>query len=71
MTDERFMRLVGKRIREIRMSRGLTQEEMQNFGFNYRYYQFIESGTINLTLKTLDRIANAFKVARRVLFDFD
>jgi len=36
---------------------------MQDFGFNYRYYQMIESGTVNLTLKTLNRLANAFGVS--------
>ena len=71
MTDERFMRLVAKRIREFRANRGFTQEQMQNYGFNYRYYQLIESGEVNLTLKTVNRIANAFKISARDIFDFD
>lgn len=63
MTDERFMALVADRIRGVRKSRGRSQWDMQDFGFNYRYYQMIESGTVNLTLKTLNRLANAFGVS--------
>jgi len=63
MTDERFMALVADRIRGVRKSRGRSQWDMQDFGFNYRYYQAIESGAVNLTLKTLNRLANAFAVS--------
>jgi len=63
MTDERFMALVADRIQEVRKSRGRSQWDMQDCGFNYRYYKVIESGTANLTLKTLNRLANAFEVS--------
>ena len=68
MTDERFMDLVADRIRRIRRSRKLTQEEMQNFGFNYRYYQMIESGAANLTLKSVNRLAKDFQVPASGIF---
>jgi transcriptional regulator with XRE-family HTH domain len=70
MTDEHFMTLVGDRIQQIRRSRKLTQEDMQNFGFNYRYYQIIESGTANLTLKSLNKLARAFQVSAFEFFRF-
>ena len=71
MTDERLMRLVGQRIKILRQRAELTQEQMQDFGFNYRYYQEIESGTANLTIKTLNRLAKAFRVAPIEFFRFD
>ena len=62
MTDERLNRLVAKRVQELRTAKGLTQEDMQDFGFNYRYYQRIEAGEKNLSLKLINRLAamNAF-----------
>ena len=71
MTDERLMRLLGKRIQVLRETAGLTQEEMQDRGFNYRYFQKIESGTVNLTVRTLNRLAKAFRVSLVEFFQFD
>ena len=95
MADERLMRLVGQRIKILRQKAELTQEQMQDFGFNYervvvwdrlswttqeqmqdfgfnyRYFQEIESGTANLTIKTLNRLAKAFKVSPIEFFKFD
>jgi transcriptional regulator with XRE-family HTH domain len=71
MTDERLMRLLAQRIRYLRQQAELTQEQMQDWGFNYRYYQEIESGTANLTVKTINRLARAFKVPPIEFFRFD
>jgi len=71
MTDERLMRLVGKRVRELRLARGLKQEEMCQFGFEYKYYQRIEYGQKNLSLKTLNKLAKAFQVPVAKLLEFD
>jgi transcriptional regulator with XRE-family HTH domain len=71
MNDERFMALVAGRIQEIRQGRELTQEDMQSFGFNYRYYQLIESGTANVTLKTLNRLSSAFQTPAVEFLRFD
>jgi transcriptional regulator with XRE-family HTH domain len=71
MTDERFIKLVGKRIRELRLSRGLKQEEMCRFGFEYKYYQRIEYGQKNLSLKTLNKLAKAFGIPVSELFKFE
>jgi transcriptional regulator with XRE-family HTH domain len=71
MTDDRLMRLLAKRIQTLRKEAQLTQEQMQDYGFNYRYYQEIESGTANLTVKTLNRLARAFKVQPMEFFRFD
>jgi transcriptional regulator with XRE-family HTH domain len=71
MTDERLMKAVGKRIRQLRVERGLKQEEMCRFGFEYKYYQRIEYGQKNLSLKTLNRLAKAFEIQLHDLFKFD
>lgn len=71
MTDERLIKQLGKRVRELRLSRGLKQEEMCKFGFEYKYYQRIEYGQKNLSLKTLNKLAKAFGVSVAELFRFE
>jgi transcriptional regulator with XRE-family HTH domain len=65
------MKQVGKRVRELRLSRGLKQEEMCRYGFEYKYYQRIEYGQKNLSLKTLNKLAKAFGVPASELLRFD
>jgi transcriptional regulator with XRE-family HTH domain len=62
MTEARLLKLVGKRIRQLRIERGLTQEQMTRFGLDYKYYQRIEYGDRNLSLRTLHKIAKAFDI---------
>jgi len=71
MTDERLIRLVAQRVQQLRKAKGWTQEKMQDFGCNYRYYQRIEAGEKNLSLKTLNKLARAFGVEPREFFRFD
>lgn len=59
---DRFLRRLGKRIKELRIERGLTQEDMMDFGFAWRRYQRIEAGQQPITLRTAYRLARAFKV---------
>ena len=56
------MKQVGQRIGQLRRARGLKQEDMCRFGFDYKYYQRIEYGQKNLTLRTINRLAEAFCV---------
>jgi transcriptional regulator with XRE-family HTH domain len=70
MTHERLMKLAGKRVRELRVSRGLTQDEMAQY-FEYRYYQRIEHGDRNISLKVLNRLSKALGVPVLELFRFD
>ena len=62
MTDERLLKLVGRKTRELRLKTGLTQEDMMSAGFERRYYQRIEAGQVNLSLKSLNKLAKAFGV---------
>lgn len=57
-----LLQRVATNLKTIRVSRGLTQEEMTDFGFNYRHYQRLESGQHSITLHTLYRLAVALKV---------
>lgn len=53
----------------LRKARGLRQEDMEKFGLSYKYYQRIEAGKVNVTLKTLEKIAKAFGVDPTGLFE--
>jgi|GEM_PF-6348148 len=52
---------LGKRIKEVRLSLELTQDQLEDFGINYKHYQDIERGAVNSTYLTLLKIAGAFK----------
>jgi transcriptional regulator with XRE-family HTH domain len=65
---------LGKRIQELRKRRGLRQEDMEEFGIPYKYYQRIESPgsyPVNITLKTLMKIADALEVEVSEFFVFE
>ena len=53
MTDERLLKLAGRKARELRLKTGLTQEDMISAGFERRYYQRIEARQVNLSFKSL------------------
>ncbi|MBL6995797.1 helix-turn-helix domain-containing protein [Desulfobacula sp.] len=63
-------RQLGLRFKELRLSKGLKQEDLENWGFSYRYYGKIERGLVNLTLKTLARLCEIFEVSFYDLFAF-
>lgn len=70
-TDAKYERLLKRmrgNIKRIRQSKQITQEEMVDYGFNYRHYQSIESGRHSPNLHTLFRVAEAFKVDVRDFF---
>ncbi|MFC5402949.1 helix-turn-helix domain-containing protein [Cohnella soli] len=53
---------IGRAIRECRISRNLTQEQVaEQTGSSYTYIGSIERGERNPTLETLDRIARALQ----------
>lgn len=64
-----IMRDIGRRIAEIRVGRGLTQEQAaERLNLSVKGFQFIERGAQNLTIKTLVRVANALDVRTAELF---
>lgn len=59
----RLLVRVSANIRRLRKDLGLTQEEMSaKGGFNYRFYQKLESGKYSPNLYTLFRLAKTFRV---------
>jgi transcriptional regulator with XRE-family HTH domain len=63
-SDEQLLRRLGKRCRQLRMDRGMSQLDMvRNHGFSLSHYQKIERGALDARLSTLQRVAEAFGVA--------
>ncbi len=59
---ERLAEVIVQNIREIRAKRKMTQEQMRDHGFDYRYYQRLESQEVVPNIKTLVKLALAFDV---------
>lgn len=56
-------KLVGGRIRDLRLKRGLTQEKLgERAGLSYKFVGEVERGVANPTLDTLGRLADAIGV---------
>lgn len=62
-----FFKLLGVRVRHLRLTQGWTQEQMSEFGFSLRHYQQIEFGR-PINLETALRLADAFTVDIARLF---
>lgn len=63
--------LLGKRIKELRQEKNLTQEELANLmNVDYKSISRIELG-YSFPSRTLPNIANALNVSMPDLFDFD
>ena len=58
---------IAENIKKARKRKGLTQENMMDYGFNYRHYQKIESGSYSMNLYTLHRLSTIFNVNIRNL----
>ncbi|MFL5346728.1 MAG: helix-turn-helix transcriptional regulator [Hyalangium sp.] len=66
---KRELRLLGKRLRQLRLERGLTQEQAaEAIGVHPKHMIKMEQGGANLTVATLVAAAVAFKVPLRDLF---
>lgn len=64
--------LLGRRIRELRKARHLTQEQLgERTGINYKYLGAVERGQENPTVKVLEKIARVLRVDLRELFVFE
>lgn len=60
---ERLLRNVARRIAELRLAKGLTQEQIaEALGVAVQNFRRIERGRQNLTLKTMAAIADAIGV---------
>jgi len=63
--------LIGRRIKELRKSKGLSQEELaEKADTSPNYLSRMERGTENPTLDMLIKLSNAFEVEMWEMFDF-
>jgi transcriptional regulator with XRE-family HTH domain len=59
----RVLRDVGRRVAELRRERELTQEQLaKKAEISWKYLQQIESGSENLTLRSMVNLANLLEV---------
>jgi transcriptional regulator with XRE-family HTH domain len=57
------LRELGQRLRSAREAAGLTQEEAAHkAGIDYKRWQRLEQGTVNPTIRTLIRVADALGI---------
>jgi transcriptional regulator with XRE-family HTH domain len=62
MDENNLANLIGRRLREIRVAQGLRQQDMEGRGISYKYYQRIEAGKVNLTLRSLEKLTAALDI---------
>lgn len=59
----------ARRIKEIRISRGLSQEKFAlKINMDRTYYASVESGRRNISLKNIQKIADGFEMSLEELF---
>jgi transcriptional regulator with XRE-family HTH domain len=66
---DRLLQNLGRRIAELRVKCGLTQEQLAELvDVSTRYIQSVEAGNENLTVRTLANFASVFEVTVGDLF---
>jgi len=67
---ERALKRFSRSIRDRRLRLGLTQEDVaDSAGIALRHYQKLEAGEVNVTLRTMVRIAEALRLQVHELLD--
>ena len=62
---------VSKQLIHLRNVKGISQEELAfRCGLSKNYISDVERGTRNVSLKSIEKIANGFAVNLKELFDF-
>jgi transcriptional regulator with XRE-family HTH domain len=68
MDVEVIKRKLGIRLKELRLAKRLRQEDLDRWGFSYRYYGRLERGLVNPTIETLAKLCKIFGVTMSDLF---
>lgn len=72
MLDEEFLKSFGFNLKMCRLKRGLTQAELgEMVDISEHRLSEIERGKCNLTLKTVNKLANSLKISPDKLFKFE
>jgi transcriptional regulator with XRE-family HTH domain len=70
MKADTLQKQLGLRLKQMRIAKGLRQEDLEKWNFSYRYYGRLERGLVNPTLDTLARICEIFGIPLSDLFLF-
>lgn len=71
MSEKALQIKVGKRIQELRELKGVSQQDLAaKCNFEKSNMSRLESGRVNPTLSTFEKIANALGVSLSELFNF-
>jgi transcriptional regulator with XRE-family HTH domain len=71
MTDREIKKKFGEHLRDLRKTKGLTQEELaDNAGMHFTYVGQIERGIRNPSLVNLYKLAKALKITTGQLLPF-
>ena len=63
--------LVGKRVKELRNKRGISQEELADrAGLDRTYITSVECGKRNISIVNVEKIATALKISLAEFFAF-
>ncbi|EKR66192.1 DNA-binding helix-turn-helix protein [Leptospira weilii str. 2006001853] len=70
--EKSFRKKLGAKVKELRIEKGLTQEDMEDSsnGIPYRTFVELERGNSNVTIHTLIKVALRLGVKPKDLFDF-
>lgn len=69
--DEKYLRDFGKRLRQLRLKKGITQEILsEEAGIGKNQVGLIERGQINVTISTIKKLAKNLGVHPKELLDF-
>jgi len=67
---QQCLKLIGANLSKTRKSLGFTQEKFaEMINIDYKYYQRIELGDVNITMKTLYKLCESLKIDPISLFD--
>lgn len=59
----------GERIKQLRLSKGLSQEKFAiSIDMDRTYYASVESGKRNISIVNIEKIANGFDISLEELF---
>lgn len=62
----------GHRVRQLRLSRGFSQEELAfNCGLDKNYIGYIERGEKSATINTIHKLTVGLKISLKELFDYE
>ncbi|MBP9663313.1 MAG: helix-turn-helix transcriptional regulator [Pyrinomonadaceae bacterium] len=71
MPDKKLLNQFGTRIRELRLAKGLSQEQLaERTGFHRTYIGMVERGERNLSLSNIATLARSFDLSISELLDF-